>query len=420
MRLTLGRITLAVACIGCLGGCGVTRHPLPEDLAGEATVAGMRDIRAWGDKFSPVFQANLVESVRQVRAVDPRGVIGPNGYVNVLAISGGGPDGAFGAGLLCGWTEAGDRPSFKLVTGISTGALTAPFAFVGPEYDGVLKRFYTTVNTADIYTKRPVLSVLFGSDSLTDNAPLARLIAQVVDEKLLAAVAKAHSQGRRLYIGTTNLDASRLTVWNMGAIASHGGPEALDLFRKVMRASASIPVAFPPVLLQVQARGRQYDEMYVDGGASVQVFFYGSMLDLKAAAHEAGVAAIPPVRIYVIRNDQLKSTWQTVQPRLLPIAARSVSTLLYHEGVGDLFRIYTVAHREGIDYKFTSIPDDFQSNAKQPFDPEEMTRLFETAFKMAKRGYPWQSLPPGLGERPPVASQPAGGTEMTAPPARRG
>ena len=195
MRLTLGRITLAVACIGCLGGCGVTRHPLPEDLAGEATVAGMRDIRAWGDKFSPVFQADLVESVRQVRAVDPRGVIGPNGYVNVLAISGGGPDGAFGAGLLCGWTEAGDRPSFKLVTGISTGALTAPFAFVGPEYDGVLKRFYTTVNTADIYTKRPVLSVLFGSDSLTDNAPLARLIAQVVDEKLLAAVAKRTARG---------------------------------------------------------------------------------------------------------------------------------------------------------------------------------------------------------------------------------
>lgn len=408
MGLNLGRLAWVAVCVCCFVGCGgVARHPLPADLAPEATVAGMRDIRDWGDQPSPLFQADLVESIHQARAVDPRGVVGPDGYVSVLAISGGGADGAFGAGLLCGWTKAGNRPEFKMVTGISTGALTAPFAFAGPEYDHVLQRFYTTTDTADIYTKRSMLSVLSGTDSLTDNSPLERLLEQVVDDKLLRAVARAHDQGRRLYIGTTNLDAGRLTVWNMGAIASRETPEALRLFRAIMRASASIPVAFPPVYLQVQARGRPYDEMHVDGGASVQVFFYGYMLNIAEALRRAGVSERPPIRIYVVRNAQLKSSWQEVKPGLLPIAGRAVSNLLYHEGVGDLYRIYVIATRDGIDYKLASIPEDFNRSAKEAFDPEEMTRLFNTAFNMAKRGYPWQSLPPGLREEPPAVEKAA-------------
>ena len=218
----------------------------------------------------------------------------------------------------------------------------------------------------------------------------------MVDEKLLAAVAQAHKQGRRLYIGTTNLDAGRLMVWNMGAIAASGRPEALDLFRKVMRASASIPVAFPPVYMKVEANGKQYDEMHVDGGASTQVFFYGFMLDIAAAAREAGATTHPPVRIYVIRNGQIRSHWQSVKPRLLPIAGRSVGDLLFTQGIGDLYRIYTIATRDGIDFKLASIPEDYESKAKESFDPVEMTRLFETAFTLAKNGYPWRTLPPGL------------------------
>ena len=393
-------LILVVACACGFGGCaGVVRNPLPADLAGEASIAGMHNIRAWGSEFSPVFQADMVESIRQARAVDPRGVVGPDGYVNVLAISGGGPDGAFGAGLLCGWTQAGNRPRFKLVTGISTGALIAPFAFAGPQYDPILKKFYTSLSTPDIYTPRPLLSLLAGTDALSDTTPLAHLLTQVVDEKLLAAVAQAHKQGRRLYIGTTNLDAGRLTIWNMGAIATHGGPQALDLFREIMRASASIPVAFPPVYLHVEAKGKTYDEMHVDGGASTQVFFYGFMLDLSAAVKEAGITAHTPIRIYVIRNGQIKSSWQTVQPRLLPIANRSVSDLLFTQGVGDLYRIYTIATRDGIDFKLASIPEDYESKAKEAFDRVAMTRLFDTAFALARDGYPWRSIPPGLRER---------------------
>lgn len=408
MRSTFGLLALVTACACCLGGCaGAVRNPLPAELAGEATILGMKDLRAWGGEFSPVFQADLVESARQSRAIDPRGTVGTDGYVSVLAISGGGADGAFGAGLLAGWTQAGNRPNFKLVTGISTGALIAPFAFAGPEYDPILKKFYTTVRTADIYTQRPLISLLGGTDALSDTAPLAGLLAQIVDEKLLAAIAEGHKRGRRLYIGTTHLDAGRLMVWNMGAIALRGGPEAVELFRKVMLASASIPVAFPPVYMNVEAQGKPYDEMHVDGGATTQVFFYGFMLDLSAAARTAGVTTIPPIRIYVIRNGQIKSTWKSVEPRLLPIAGRAVLDLLFTQGIGDLYRIYTIATRDGIDFKLASIPEDFESKPKESFDPVEMSRLYEMAFNMAKGGYPWRTLPPGL--REPSTAAPATG-----------
>ena len=408
MRIALGYSVLASVCACWLGGCaGITRNPLPAELGPKAEIAGIPGVRAWGDEFSPLFQADLVESIRQARKMNPRGAVGPDGHVNVLAVSGGGADGAFGAGLLCGWTQAGTRPDFKLVTGISTGALIAPFAFAGPAYDDVLKQFYTSVSGSDIYTQRSVLSLLGGTDGMADTTPLARLLEKVVDEKLLAAVAEAHRRGRRLYIGTTNLDAGRLTIWNMGAIAASGAPNAPELFRKVMRASAAIPVAFPPVYIPVEADGKVYDEMHVDGGATVQVFFYGFMLDLPGAIEqvvkETGNAADrPPIRIYVIRNSQIKSNWQSVKPRLMPIAGRAVSDLLMSGGIGDLYRIYTIATRDGIDFKMTSIPDDFEHKGSEMFDRGDMTRLFDTAFDMAKAGYPWKSLPPGLRERPAV------------------
>ncbi len=413
MKPSLKHLVFTLACTICLGGCaGIVRNPLPTELATQAEIPGMPGIRTWGDSYSPLFQADLVESIKQARATNPLGVVGPDGCVSVLAISGGGADGAFGAGLLCGWTATGKRPDFKLVTGISTGALIAPFAFAGSEYDHILKKFYTSVSTPDIYTERPILSLLSGTDALSDTTPLARLLEQIVDEKLLASIAKAHNQGRRLYIGTTNLDAGRLTIWNMGAIAVHGGPEALALFRHVMRASASIPVAFPPLYLKVEANGKIYDEMHVDGGVCMQVFFYGYMLDLPAAARDAGVTTIAPIKLYVIRNAQIKSYWQNVKPRLFPIAGRSVSDLLSHQGIGDLYRIYTIATRDGIEYNLASIPEDYEAKAKEMFDPAEMTRLFDTAFKLAKDGYPWRKLPPGLKEQ--TAPLPKVATTMPA------
>lgn len=401
--IEMGRVGRVVV-IGltlCLGGCaGITRNALPQELASEACLAGIPDVRAWGAEYSPVFQADLVESIRQARAIDPQGLAKGDGYVNVLAISGGAADGAFGAGLLNGWTAAGTRPTFKLVTGISTGALIAPFVFAGPEFDARMKRFYTSVNTKDIYTQQsPLLSILGGGDSLADTTPLAKLLDECMDEKLMAAVAQGHREGRRLYIGTTNLDAGRMVIWNLGAIAASGRPNALTIFRKVLRASAAIPVMFQPVYIPVEARGKMYDEMHVDGGTTTQVFFYGFMLDLPKAIHDAAPDVTPPpIRIYVIRNAQLKAYYQTVKPRLLPIAGRAVNDLLFTQGIGDLYRIYAIAKSDGIDFKLASIPPDFDAKAKEPFDPAAMTRMFDMAYDLARKGYPWRSVPPGMRE----------------------
>ncbi len=375
---------------------GSPRNALPQELLGKGEPFGIPNVRAWGGEHSPLFQADLVEAIRQFQRSDPRAAADEKRVVHILALSGGGADGAFGAGLLNGWTAAGDRPEFRLVTGISTGALIAPFAFLGSEYDKSLEKFYTTVTTKDISRKKSPLAVMAGTDSLTDSSPLARMLAEVVTGDVFGAVAKAHKQGRRLYIGTTNLDARRLVVWNMGAIAASGKPNALELFRKVMLASASIPVAFQPVYIPVEVDGKSYDEMHVDGGVTTQVFFYGFMLDLAAATREAG-ALKPKVKAYVIRNSQIRSKYDPVKPRLLPIAGRSVSHLISTQGIGDLYRIYTITQRDGTDFNLANIPADHVSQATESFDPKEMRCLYDLGFRQARAGYDWQKQPPGLG-----------------------
>ena len=382
-------------------GCATVSHnTVPKELVSEATVLDMPDVRAWGDEYSPVLQRSLVESVQQARAIDPRGVVDATGAVSVLALSGGGANGAFGAGLLKGWSEAGTRPVFKLVTGISTGALIAPFAFLGSGYDATLEEFYTTITTEDIYRERSYLAILFDPSSMTDTTPLQKVVAKQVDENILAAVAQAHQRGRRLFIGTTNMEAGRLMIWDMGAIAVSGKPGALELFRKVMLASAAIPVAFPPMYIPVEAGGKRYEEMHVDGGTAAQVFFYGFTLDLHAAAREVGIQTRVPVRLFIVRNGKLTVPWQLVSPSILPIADRSLNGLIGSQVVGDLYRIYTVAQQDGIEFNLAYIPADYEIGAQESFDKEAMKSLFRLGYEWGRAGYPWQKLPPGLRERP--------------------
>jgi hypothetical protein len=387
---------------GVIGGCGHVRNALPVELMEAARPSGIADVRAWGGEPSELFQRDIVESIRQVRSHSSSGLVDSSGWINVCALSGGGANGAFGSGLLAGWTEAGDRPAFKLVTGVSTGALMAPFVFLGPDYDNTLKEFYTTTRTEHVIKPKSLLMALAGGDSFTDSSPLLRLLERSVTPETLQAIAREHRRGRRLYILTTNLDARRAVVWNMGAIADSDHPGAVELFRKVMRASASIPVAMGPIYIPVEANGKTYDEMHVDGGVTSEVFFYGFMLDIQAAAKEAGVApgAESKVRIYVIRNSQLRVPYEQVKPRLLPIASRAISSLTSTQGVGDLYRIYTITQRDDIDFNLATIPDSYVSTAKEAFDPEDMARLYELGYELAKKGYPWQKLPPGLTEDP--------------------
>ncbi len=274
------RIALMATAV-LLSGCGtLLRNPVPPSLTSVAVIPNMPDVRFWAGRPSAAMERDLADSFRQ----ESRDEFPPdsNGVVHYpqLALSGGGANGAFGAGFLNGWTTTGKRPVFKFVTGVSTGALMAPFAFLGHSYDDALREFYTTTASRDIFIVGSLFTLaarLLTGEALADTGPLVTLIEQHVDAELLQRVAAAHARGRRLYIGTVDLDAQRFVVWNMGVIASSGDPDALALFRKVMLASASIPIAFPPVYFDVEADGRSYDEMHVDGGVGARVFIAGGL-----------------------------------------------------------------------------------------------------------------------------------------------
>ena len=376
-------------------GCSVLRlhSPPPRKFESSVQIPGMPGVRAWGDEFSPVFQKDAIEARDQE---NKNGLFEKKGIVNILAISGGGGNGAFGAGLLCGWTTAGTRPSFKLVTGVSTGALTAPFAFLGPAYDEKLKQVYTTITNKDIFRLRSLLAILLRPDAIALNDPLAKLTAEIVDEKMLKDVATEHLKGRRLFISTTALDAQRPVVWNMGAIAASGHPNALGLFRDIMIASAAIPVAFPPIYIKVEAYGQRFDEMHVDGGVSNQVFLYGPMLKpLKFNKNTDGSLPNREAHVYIIRNTQLRPDWQNVKPRLRSIGSRSISSLIRAQGSGDLFRIFATTQRDKLDFNLTFIPDSLNVNREDEFDNRVMNLLFEAGYKLAKQGYHWRNVPPG-------------------------
>ncbi len=289
-----------VACALVLSGVGCVsvpkREPLPSALASSAKPLGEPKFRTWGDEVPPGLEEWLTVG-DEVDAESYPALVGrPHHY---LAISGGGPDGAFAAGLLVGWSARGDRPDFTVVTGISTGALTAPFVFLGSDYDEVLRELFTTITTEDVLKKRNFFRKFF-SDSAMGSEPLAALLERHIGEPLMEAIAAESEKGRSLYIGTTHLDAGRPVIWNIGNIARSGHPGALNLIRRVLLASASIPAIFPPVLLEVEADGRSYDELHVDGGVTTQVFLYPTGIEWSRVLEKLRVPGVP--RIYIIRN----------------------------------------------------------------------------------------------------------------------
>ena len=386
---------LPVSILLIVTGCSsLTRNPVPIGRMDEAVLTGMPGVRSyWMKDMDPLFQKDIIQSVRdEPPDLFPRRADNSPVYSG-LAISGGGANGAFGAGILCGWSDAGTRPRFKLVTGISTGALIAPYAFLGSAYDAELKAAYTTVSTKDIARIKPLLS--FSSESLADSSPLADRLAQDVDETMLADIAAAHARGQRLYIGTTHMDAQRFVVWNMGAIAASGHPGALVLFRKIMLASASIPGVFPPVYIEVEVDGQTYDEMHVDGGVITQVFFDGVMLDIKRAARMFGSGPTLPStgQVYVIRNGKVNPEPQHTPRKLLAITGRSVSTMIKAASINDLIRIYQFAQRDNVEFNYVGIPDDFRFESDEVFDPEEMNALFEISYQMGLGGDFWEKTP---------------------------
>jgi len=403
-RMVLVTLLMAV------GGCATApvRHPLPPALADQATVPGMTaEIRAWGD--DPAGPLRDWRAAPEARLTDRfAGVMGrPHHY---LVISSGGDDGAFGAGLLTGWTAAGTRPEFDLVTGVSTGALIAPLAFLGPDYDDELREVYTQYSADDMVDGLGVIHALSGA-AVYDTAPLRRLIDRYIGNEEVARIATEARKGRRLLVATTNLDAARPVIWDLTKIAASGAPGARQLIGDVILASCSVPGLFKPVLLEVTAGSERYDELHVDGGVTSQLFIGPNGFDWKRVLARLGVQGKP--QVYVIRNarmravreaarDNLERTiaavsrspggppeWKEVELKMTPIIRRSLASMAREPGIDEAYRRYVAAYGDVLDFNFAHIPDDLDLDPSEFIDLDYMRELFARGYEMARAGYPW-------------------------------
>ena len=389
------RFGLVGSTVFLTAGCATIapRNVLPQADAAQIELEGFHNIRFWGDSSAREIQAIVMADASKTEDRLSSGVERHPPFSNLLAISGGAEDGAFGAGLLVGWSDAGTRPVFDLVTGVSSGALIAPFAFLGREHDGQLRDIFTKYERKDIFTYN-VHGLIEGS-ALADDRPLAKLIEKYVDEAFLQEVAKARLNGRILLIGTTNLDTQRPVLWDMGRIAISRDRHALGLFRKILLASATLPGVFPPVRIQVRVGGQSYDELHVDGGITRQVFIAPSIFSFASHDQKPARPATKP-RLYVIRNGKIDPEWQSVSENVVSITQRSISTLIKNQGIGDLYRIYSITKRDGIDFNLASIPPDFSETSDEPFDQKYMIALFDRGYNLASHNYSWVKAPPGM------------------------
>lgn len=393
VRLTLQGLILVATLL--LQACGSLpeRTPLPQEKYSDSLVLGMSGLRFWGDEDLPLSK-DMPENptLEELRAALP-GFVGQK--VQYLAISGGGANGAFAAGLLKGWSATGERPEFTVVTGISTGALIAPFAYLGPEYDDIIKSFYTNYSTKDLVEEQGLIRSLLGGEAGYDTTLLRSRIEHYFDESVMEDIAAEHRKGRLLFIGTTNLDAARSVSWDIGAIANSGRPGALSLIHDIILASASIPLAFPPVLIDVEVGGKVYDEMHTDGGVARQSFLF--YLSAPKETYD-NLKTIGQRRAYIIRNSKLEMRWQEVERSMLAIGGRSASSMVHTQGLGDLYREYLGAKKFGFDFNLAYIPNTFDVQSEEMFDQNYMRKLFKYAYELALDGYPWQKIPPGLGQ----------------------
>lgn len=352
--------------------------PRPPLSAADQELAGIANIpnaRFWADSESEYLRA--LPTMR-----------GP-----WLILSTGGEDGAYGAGLLSGWSSTGKRPEFSMVTGVSTGALIAPFAFLGPKYDEALKEAYTKVSSIDIF------EVGGKGESLLDTWPLHDLIAKRITPELLKAIAAEHARGRRLFIVSTNLDAGRPVAWDIGAIASRGDEQALKLVRNVIVAAVSIPGAFPPVLIDVDVNGKATKEMHIDGGTVGQFYLAPDSMLVSTST-----AKLPATDIYLIANMKIGQDFALTERSLTGILTRTMTAAIKYMLRNAIDRAYVAAKRSGIGFYFAYVPQDFSAPARGPFDPDYMRPLYEAGYAKGASQNPFFREPPDLSIPPRKAA----------------
>ncbi len=354
----------------------LARPQFDADDQSAADIHGIPNARFWGDS---------VDAFARALPAQP----GP-----WLALSGGGADGAFGAGLLVGWSGK-DRPEFSVVTGVSAGALIAPYAFLGSDHDKTLRDIFTTLTAADIFEHGAT------GESLLDTWPLRRLIRRHVTPELLAEVAAAHQSGRRLFVVTMNMDAERPVVWNMGAIAESGGESALELFRDVLFASAAIPGVFPPAMIMAEARGRRILEMHADGSLSGPFYVAPEAVLVGTQRFR-----LPATDLYAVVNTKLVPEFGRVERDTLSILARGIGSALKMAARGEIALARMLAQRQGIGFNLAFVPSDFDGQARGPFDADYMAKLFEAGVAQGRSSAAFQQGPARPDENGQVAASP--------------
>ena len=381
----IGKSTASIFASTCVGavltlGCvSTSRLPASDERFNFASPVGFPDPVRIVDTGPASFRVHSVEVVNRLRKA------AGGGEINVLALSGGGAGGAFGAGALVGLTQSGARPTFHLVTGVSTGALIAPMAFLGQDWDPQLKVAFAG-ESAQQLLKRRAVAFIFGA-ALYDGERLVSLVDRFVTDELMSAVAREAQKGRMLLVETTDLDKEEPVIWDMGAIAIRGGPEAKKLFRDVLVASASVPVLFPPVVIRVEDHGALYDELHVDGSTTTVLFIAPEMAAVVPEAFEGASR----INVYVVVNGQLGESPRSTHVNSVSILSRSVSANLRHNTRAAVALAFNVATNHNMTFKLTAIPDSYPYSGPLDFRAAAMRSLFDLAESCASRGLLWKT-----------------------------
>ncbi len=358
-----------------LTACTTVRSPYGETPIDQARIPGFQTVRLPLDDDLATF----VKS----------GFASPKRAPILLSISGGGAGGAFSVGALEGWTSTGRRPSFDVVTGVSTGAFIAPFAFLGPRYDSLLRQLYTSGEAEGLAKAKFLPFALFGQ-SLLEQEPLRAVVERYITLKLLGEIAEEDKKGRRLFILTTNLDTQQAVLWNMGAIAAKQTPQSLSLFRDVMLASASIPGVFPAVKIKSVIDGRSIEELHSDGASSAQ------FLTLPEAAFISPRSPPPSARrsrIYVLVNNTLMPEFALTKDETLPVAARAYSIMVKSQTKNGLYATYEFARLHGIEFRVASIDRSVPYKFRDPFNTDYMRTVYRIGYQNAVSGQLWKDVP---------------------------
>jgi predicted acylesterase/phospholipase RssA len=373
---------MGLLALGVCACASAPRAPFTAEEQAVARVPGIADARFWND--DPTLLLKDEVALRRAGGASP----------SILALSGG------GAGLLVGWSQTGIRPEFTIMSGVSAGALIAPFAFLGVEYDAALEEALTLGYAAELAELNALAGIL--ASGLPNTERLRRVVARFVDERMIERIAAEHRRGRRLFVVTINLDAQRGVVWSLSAIAASTRPDRLTIFRELLVASASMPGVFSPILIDVEANGRRLAELHVDGGVTRNVFVAPDPLLASRL-----VPRRTSGRIFVIVNNKVVPDFTVVENGLLPVVERSVSTMVKTNTNAVLLATYQFARRNGLDFNLASIDRDYPTSPTITFDRQYMLALFQYGIARARSGRIWQKsvLPeaPDRNPRPPAA-----------------